>query len=142
MLQAAIYLLPLGVLQQAIAGFEAGLLGLESNGSMIYTTAGIFVISNNCTGLVSASVLAAVIFALKKPEIKKKAAMFLAGAIALLLLNFVRVYIVLMTAMQWGAQAADLAHTVSWFSTAGLVLVLWYAAVKKVAGIKDISGLM
>ncbi len=142
LLQAAIQLSPLQPLQEFIAGIEAAMLGLENVGNTINTINGLFVINASCTGLVSASVLAAVIFALKKPDLKMKAALFIAGAIALFLLNLARVYLVLLVAVNIGAEAAEIAHTVSWFSTAAFILVLWYIGVKRVAGIKNFGELM
>ena len=142
LLQAAIQLSPLQPLQEFIAGIEAGALGLESQGSNIYTSSGLFVITASCTGLVSASVLAAIIFALKKPRLKTKVALFVGGTIALFLLNLARVYLVLLVAIRFGAETAGIAHTVSWFSTAAFILALWYLGVKRIAGIKDFAGLM
>tara|TARA_Y100000310_G_scaffold280829_1_gene300833 strand:+ start:3596 stop:4006 length:411 start_codon:yes stop_codon:yes gene_type:complete len=135
-------LAPLSPLQNAIAGFEAGLLGLARDGNVIGIAGGLFVVSASCTGLVSASVLAAIIFSLKKPVLKKKLVIFATGAIALFLLNLVRVYIVLLVAINFGSAAADLAHTISWFSTAALILAAWYLGMKKLIGIKDFSELM
>ena len=141
-LQAAIQFSPLGPLENAIASIEAGWLGLENEGSLIHTSNGLFEINASCTGLVSASVLAAVIFALKKPKLKKKIAVFLAGGISLFVLNFVRVFVVLLVAQIWGSGAAEIVHTVSWISTAALVLTVWYFGMKKIAKVKDFSSLL
>ena len=141
-LQAVIQLAPLQPLQEAIAGVEAGVLGLESLGNRIETSSGAFIINASCTGLVSASVLAAVIFALRKPDLKTKLLMFVIGAIALFLLNLLRVYLVLLVGINYGAGEADLTHTVSWFSTAALILAAWYVAVRKIAKIENFSELM
>ena len=139
--QYLILIAPLAFLQEAIASFESSLLGLQSVGSQVYAN-GVFVISASCTGLVSASILAAVVFSLKKPELKKKVAVFVAGAIALLLLNLARVYFVLVVALNWGVEAAETAHTVSWFSTAALILIVWYFATKRIANAKNFADLI
>ena len=141
-LQAAIILAPLGWLQNFIASLEAGLLGLESAGNIIQAGGGTFTIAANCTGLVSASILAAVVFSLKKPECKKKLLVFAAGAVALMLLNIVRLYIVLLIASDSGMQWADTAHTVSWFTTAALVLAAWYFGTKKIANVTNFKELL
>ncbi len=141
-LQGLIMLAPLGGLQNFIALLGAGLLGLESGGNAIGAGGGTFIIAANCTGLVSASILAAVVFSLKKPEFKKKLLVFAAGAVALMLLNIVRLYIVLLVALGFGMQWADTAHIVSWFTTAALVLAAWYFGTKKIANVANFGELL
>ena len=141
-LQAAIIIAPLGWLQAGIASLEAGILGLKSAGNAIYAGGGTFLIAANCTGLVSASILAAVVFSLKRPELKKKLFVFAAGAIALLLLNLVRLYLVLFSALGFGIVWADAVHTISWFTTAALVLAAWYFGTKKLAGVENFKELL
>ena len=141
-LQFAVLAAPLSGLQEWIAGIEAGLLGLEVSGSSILIGTDIFIISASCTGVVSAAVLAAVIFALKKPGMKLKLAMFAFGAVALLLLNLLRVYAVLLVAVGWGTGAAELAHAVSWLGTAFLVLLVWYFATKKIMGTGNFAEML
>jgi exosortase/archaeosortase family protein len=142
LLQAAIQLAPLGPLQELIAKTEATALGLKSSGSSIVTPRGVFVINPSCTGLVSASVLAAIVFALRRPRLKTKGLLFAIGAVALFFLNLARVFLVLLLGVSAGAAAADLAHTISWFATAGLILLLWFIGTKKIAGIKSFGELM
>ena len=141
-LQAMILMAPLGWLQNFIASLEAGLLGLESTANAIQAGGGTFVIAANCTGLVSASILAAVVFSLKKPEFKKKLLVFAAGTVALMLLNIVRIYLVLLVATSFGTALADTAHTISWFTTAALVLVAWYFGTKKIAKVTNFKELL
>ncbi len=141
-LQWLVLAAPLGALQQLIAAVEAGWLGLNTAGNIVQAGNGFFEISASCTGLVSASVLAAVVFSLKKPAAKEKVVLFAVGAVVLFLLNFARVYLVLAIAIGYGVELAELAHTVSWFSTAVLVLILWYVGTKRLAKIDDFSELM
>jgi exosortase/archaeosortase family protein len=141
-LQAVILLAPLGWMQNFIALLEAGLLGLKSSANAIQAGGGTFIIAANCTGLVSASILAAVVFSLKKPEFKKKLLVFVTGSFALMLLNLVRLYLVLLVASSFGVGLADTAHTISWFTTAALVLVAWYFGTKKIAKVTNFKELL
>ena len=142
-LQAVIQFGPLLPLEEAIASLEAGWIGAENFGNIIDTGGnGLFEISASCTGLVSASVLAAVVFSLRKPKLKKKAMVFAVGAIALFVLNLARVYIVLVSAVQFGIGMSEIVHIVSWFSTAAFILAAWYFGTKRIAKVKDFSELL
>ncbi|MDD5163480.1 MAG: exosortase/archaeosortase family protein [Candidatus ainarchaeum sp.] len=141
-LQFLILVLPLAPLQEFIAGGEAGALGMESHGNTIFWDSQRFEIKNNCTGLVSGAILAAVIFSLKKPSFKKKFLIAITGGIGLFLLNLPRIWIVLAIAKSFGAGLAETLHEITWITTALLVLLIWYIATKKIAGIKNFSELI
>jgi len=113
-------------LEEWLAGTEAGLTGLQGKGNIIFLKEEKIEINPSCTGLISASILAAVIFSLRKPEIKKKIAIFLGGAAILFLLNIVRVYFVLLIGINYGAKTAEFAHEITWLSTAAFIVILWY----------------
>lgn len=130
------------LLQEPIASIEAGLLGLESEGSLIFSDGGNFEISPSCTGLVSSIILAAIIFSLKKPEIKKKIGIFLAGSISLLVLNIFRIYLVILGAELFGFWIAEPLHILTWFTTTAFILVLWYYLTMRITGIKNFSGFL
>jgi exosortase/archaeosortase family protein len=127
-------------LESLIASAEAALLGLRSTGNIIYMEGQPFAISANCTGLLSSSVFAAIVFSLRKPELKKKIAIALAGISALFALNFVRVYLVMAAGNILGMQWLNTAHLLSWFAMFGAVLGAWYFLTKKSAG--GISGML
>lgn len=130
-------------LQGFIAASQAALLGLRSAGDLVFLHGGeIFEVSPSCTGLVSGGILFAIVFSLKKPQLWKKAAIFAAGALLLLVLNYFRVIAVLWTGKTYGAGAADIVHVASWFSTTIFVLALWYYFTKKITGAKDFSDFM
>jgi len=141
-LHTLLYFAPIEGLLEWIAGFEAGLLGLVSAENIIFVGEHSFEISESCTGLVSGIILAGVVFALRKPGLKKKIELFVIGFAVLFAANLLRVYIVIAAAVLWGAHWADLLHTISWFSTAGLVLLLWYYLTKKFAGINNFFELL
>ena len=141
-LQAIIWIAPLGALNEWIAGFEAGLLGLKHEGSELFSFDAKYIISNSCTGLVSGSILAAIVFSLKKPEFKKKIAIFGIGAALLLVINLGRVYLVILSGIKYGFDAADILHTISWFVMSGLIIGVWFLLTKKWAKIKDFSELL
>jgi len=142
LLQTAVSALPLQPLNEWIAGVEANLTGLESHGNEIPHNSTNFVITNSCTGLVSGSILAAIVFALKKPKLKKKTELFAIGAISLFAVNLFRVYVVIQIGVTFGATTGDWAHTFSWFAMSAFIIALWFYLTKKRAGIKDFSELL
>ena len=141
-LQTIIYFAPITPLNAWIAGFEGSLTGLESEGIRISSENANFIITNSCTGLVSGSILAAIVFGLRKPELKLKAGIFLAGAAALFLVNLARIYFVVAAGLAVSAGFAETLHTVSWFVMSGAIIALWYCLTKRHAGIKDFSELL
>ena len=134
--------LPLGGIQEGIAGFEAPLLGLRAVHNTIPIQETVFVVNEHCTGVVSSLILLAIIFALRKPELKIKIGLWVAGSIVLFLANLVRVYLVLLAGVMWGGEIAELLHTISWFGVSVLILIVWYYATKKIAGIKQFDELL
>jgi len=129
-------------LQEFIAQTIALILNLESNGSIIFTQKGNFEIVSSCTGLVSGSVLASIVFSLKKPELNKKIELFLTGFVILLILNYFRVLLVVEAGAMFGTMIAEALHVISWFSTAIIVLFLWYKGTKKVTKVQDFEGFL
>lgn len=129
-------------LQQAIATKIGYLLGLETNGYFIYVNDGVFEINASCSGLVSASILGAVIFSLKKPALKEKIIVFLVGSLVLVSLNFFRVLLVVWVGYAYGLSVAEFVHVISWFATTFFVLACWYYFTKKITKVKDFSGFL
>ena len=142
-LHTVMYFLPqVSCLQDFIASFEAGLLGLPFEGDQIFIGRQAFAITASCTGLVASFILIAVIFALKQPELKEKIAIAVLGSAALLLINLLRVYLVLLAALSFGVQWAEALHFFSWFVMAGLVIGIWYYGVTKVYKKKSLAGFL
>lgn len=129
-------------LQNFLAGIEAGLLGLARNGNILFIGREAYAIVPSCTGLVSAIVLGAIVFSLKKPSMKEKTGIFSIGVIVLLLVNIVRVYIVLLVGKEFGVQAADTVHVATWFAMSGAIIWAWYFFTKKMTGIKNFDGFL
>ncbi len=141
-LQILIVLLPLGFLENGIALLEANALGLQAEGNTIFLDSNAFQIVPNCTGLAGISVLASIIFALRRPELKKKVLLLAFGALALFPLNLLRLYIVLLAAISFGPEMAEGLHVASWFAVSAAIILLWYWLTKKVARAKDFSSLL
>jgi exosortase/archaeosortase family protein len=141
-LQAAILISPIGPLKEGIALFEAGLLGLESEGNIITLNGSRAEIVANCTGLMSISVLAAIVFSLRKPAIKKKIGLFAVGAALLFPLNLLRIYLVLLAAMAFDLEAFEAIHTTTWFGTSAAILILWYYLTKRVTKAKEFGNMI
>jgi exosortase/archaeosortase family protein len=135
-----INLLDLSILTNAIASFSASFLGGAVSGSTVTINGAKFVVSNMCTGLVSASILAAVVFSLRKPELKKRVALFAAGTALLMLINIPRVILVL-AAAKMGFDA-EMVHMLTWFLMSAAILLIWYYGTKIWAGVSDFSELI
>ena len=142
LLQALILHANLSFVEQSLALLEAKILGLESFGNKVFVNGEIFSIDANCTGLLSAAIVAAIVFSLSKPGFEKKILIFLCCAVLLFLLNIPRLFLALWAAKEFGATAAETVHVVTWFSTAALILLFWYFLTKKIANVKDFSRLL
>lgn len=135
-----IELADLSFLTNALAKLTASALGLSANGSVVFVGGSTFVVTNACTGLMSAAILAAIIFSLKKPTLSKKVFFFITGLIMLMIVNVPRVMLVL-----WAAKAgfdAELVHVITWFIMSAVVLLLWYYGTKRLFGIKKFDDLV
>lgn len=141
-LELAIHIIPLKWLEVFIASTQAGMLRLESAGSLIFVEGGTFEITPSCTGLVSAGVLAALVFSLKKPGMREKIIVFASGTALLLIVNYFRVLAVVWSGTFFGAGFAEMLHMVSWFATSAAILGAWYFFTKKISGVKDFSGFL
>jgi exosortase/archaeosortase family protein len=91
---------------------------------------------------VAGFILIAIIFALKKPELKDNIAIAVLGSAALLLINLLRVYLVLLAAISFGVQWAEAMHFFSWFVMAALVIGIWYYSVTRVYKKKNLDGFL
>lgn len=128
--------------QKAIASFQAGLLGAESDGISVFVENTVFLIVSSCTGLVSAIILGSIIFSLKKPVLKQKIIIFLIGTILLLLANQVRLFIVLLSGKFFGLKVAEAVHVLSWFATTVAIIFAWYYFTKKLTKEKNFNGFL
>lgn len=133
-------ILSLSWLTEFIAWLSASIIGLDANGAVVYVKWSSFIVGNACTGLMSASILAATIFALRKPTLDKKVGLFLIGLAILLVINIPRVSLVLLSAA-YGFDA-NLVHELTWFLMSGVILLIWYFGTKKLFDVKDFSELI
>src|SRR3989338_5388197 len=124
-LQFFILSAPLAQLENFIASAEAGALGLQSSGNIVFFEDQSFQVGANCTGLLSGAILIAA-----------------AGALVLFLLNFPRVFFVLWAAKNFGAGLAETLHEITWMTTAVLVLIVWFFAIRKIAKTKNFAELI
>ena len=131
-LYALLFIIDFSAIENWLAGFEAKALGLQAFGNEVQINAEFFAITESCIGLFSGIVLAAIIFACRKPGIKIKALMALSGAIALFLINIARVYAVLAVGKAYGLQAAQLTHVASWLATTIFIIAVWYYLTKRI----------
>jgi exosortase/archaeosortase family protein len=129
-------------LENGLAALEGNWVGSAIKGNTVLLEQGVFEINAQCTGLVSGIILAAVVFSLKKPGWLQKTELWLLGAAVLFVLNLGRLFLVLVTAQQFGTGWAEIAHEVSWFSTAVFILAVWLLLSKKIAKVKNVSELV
>ena len=141
-LYVLVLLAPIGILENWIAGFEAGILGLETAGNAVFINGDVFVITESCTGLVSGIILFAIIFSLGKPNLRRKILLFISGLAILMLVNLARIYLVLSAGIEFGAEYAGILHTATWFLTAAVILGVWYYLTKKTVKVKKFSELL
>lgn len=133
---------PLKPLEQAITGFESGLLGLQAIGNTVQVGDYGFVINESCTGAVSSIILLALVFSLKKPGTKTRIAMVAIGTVALFTANLVRVYVVLWSAVAFSPEAAEIIHVVSWFGVSAMIIAVWYYLTKRSANVQSFKELL
>jgi exosortase/archaeosortase family protein len=139
-LEAIINALDLSPLNNFLTQTACGFFKLSCVENIVVLKEQIFLITNSCTGLVSASILAAVIFSLKKPSIGKKFILLLAGTIVLLLANIPRILLVIYSALN--GFDAELMHTITWFVMSAIILLIWYYGTKKITKIKEFGELL
>jgi len=140
--QSIIFFAPMNALTNFIAQIEANALGFEALNDSIIAADSVYVITNSCTGLVSWSILGAIIFSLKKPGFLKKALMTFLGGITLFILNLARVAMVIIAGATFNSNIAEIAHVISWFVMSGFVIGLWFILTKKATKIRDFSELL
>jgi len=141
-LQYVIYIAPMHFITEPIASLEAAFLGLKNMENTILFDSVRFVINNSCTGFVSASILGAIVFSLKKPDLKKKLYIFAVCALALFAINLARVYLVILFGIRFGVTLAEFAHIISWFLMSAAIIVCWYMVTKKIIGVKEFGELL
>jgi len=129
-------------LQEFIAKTQADFFGLKNVKNFIFISDGIFEIVPECTGIVSTSILASIIFSLKKPEMKKKLLIFGLGFMLLFIVNYLRVLSIVWVGIEFGMETAETLHIISWFVSSGIVLALWYYFTKRITGAKNFSGFL
>ncbi|MDO8625499.1 MAG: exosortase/archaeosortase family protein [Candidatus Diapherotrites archaeon] len=141
-LQFLLVAAPLGFLERFLAELVSSLLGLSTFRNAVFVGNDTFTIDNQCTGLASAIVLASVVFALRKPDLKRKIAMVVGGGVVLFLLNIPRLLLVLWSAKAFGIGVAQTVHVASWFLTTAFILGAWYVLATKASGVKSLDELL
>jgi len=143
---AALYFLLLSFpprpLQEWLARSVASLFGLSASGFRVSVSSGTFVVTESCTGLVSAIILASVVFSLRRPGMKKKLPLFFAGAAILFAVNFARLAMVVWAGIVFGVETAEALHTVSWLAMSGAIIGVWFLLTKRFAGISRFNELL
>jgi len=134
--------LPLRGIEDGITGIEANALNLQATGNTVLVGESNFLINAYCIGTVSSLILLAIIFSLKRPELKTKIGLWAIGTAILFTVNLGRVYTVLWSGVRFGAQTAEAVHIISWFVVSGIIIGLWYYLTKRIAKIEKFNELL
>lgn len=137
-----VWAVPTTLIQQWIALIQANAFNLPVNGNLMLIESQKILINPSCTGLISISIIAAIIFSLNKPEIKQKIQIFLAASAAMFVLNLLRIYFVLWVGINYGIRLISLVHEISWMTTAVFIVILWYFFTKKITKVKEFNELL
>ena len=133
---------PLGWLEEAMTAAEAQILGLQAKGNTVFIQDFAFIINEYCTGALSSVILLALVFSLKKPEIKTKIWMWAIGTIVLFAANIARVYAVLWSGLAISPAIAESVHVATWFLVSAVIIAVWYFLTKKIAKIENFRELL
>ena len=140
LLSQLVELIDLSFLTNFLAKVSASFLGLDFLANQIFIDGAVFIVTNSCTGLISASILGAIIFALKKPSMFNKFKLFLFGTLLLLVVNVFRIIFILYFA-KIGLDA-NLIHELTWYLMSGIIILIWYYCMEKVYEIKNFNLLV
>lgn len=141
-LHLLVWTVPTSFLQNWIAFLQAGFFNLPLTENTIFLNQKLILINPSCTGLISLSILAAIIFSLTKPELKKKIEIFVLAGIIMFFLNLLRIYFVLWAGMNFGEELIGVLHEISWMTTALFIIILWYYFTKKITKVKEFNELL
>lgn len=94
----------------------------------IIETNNVFIITNNCLGLLTITVLAGLIFSTRRPNFEKKVVLFLLGAVFLFLINIPRLLLVVISA-RLGVDP-EFIHVITWYIMSVIALLIWFYGVK------------
>ncbi len=137
-----VWSIPTSFLQNWIALIQSNAFGLQLNENLLLLGKQKILINPSCTGLISISILAAIIFSLTKPELKKKLQIFLFASAIMFILNLLRIYFVLWAGINFGTEYIGVLHEISWMTTAILIIGLWYYFTKKITQVTEFNELL
>ena len=118
-----------------VENFYTQILGqifqLETKGNILMTGNGTLNITKFCLGLFSVSLLGAAMFVAKPENTKSwtrttQVKLFAIGSATLLAANFLRLSIVVFSALKFGFGFADTLHVFSWFLMSAIAIGIWY----------------
>jgi len=139
-LQLLVLFLDFSLVNSFLAKTTAEFLDLSYAGAKVFVNGEVFEVTNSCIGLMSASILAAAIFSLNKPALKKRILLFFFGLLFLLLLNIPRLIIVLASALN--GMNAEFVHELTWFGMSAAVLLIWFFGLKRISTEKEFRELL
>lgn len=139
-LNVLIWFADLSQLNLFLAKESGQLVGAQVKETSLTFGAGNFVVTNSCTGLVSISILASIIFAFQRPKLKKRLALFIIGAGVLFLINIPRIALVVYSSSL--GLDAEAVHELTWFLMSAIILIVWFFGMRTIAKEKDFVQLI
>lgn len=119
----------MGLNTEWLQNYLAQILGqtfqIAQVGNRLQLPNGTLAITEFCLGLFSISLLAACFFSIGKIN-GRKLKIFVFGSLGLFAINFVRVFALAFSALEFGFEAAGLLHVFSWFLMSFLALGILY----------------
>ncbi|MGI6589277.1 MAG: hypothetical protein ACOX1V_01275 [Candidatus Iainarchaeum sp.] len=136
-LELIIITIDLSLLTNLIASIISDFLKISYSNNILFTDSTNFIVTNSCTGLVSAAILASITLPLKRVSLKKRIFITLGGGLLILIANIPRVGLVV--ASSFLGLNTNLVHELTWFLMSGLVVIIWYYGLKFIQKENDFS---
>lgn len=135
-----IEILPLSFYNNFLAQITASPLGLNYLQNKIFFENTTFIVTNLCSGLISITIFAGLIFGFKNPVLINKIIIFLLISLILLIVNIFRIFFILI--MSINGFDPEFIHEVTWYLMSLLILILWYFSIKKLTIYKKFNELL
>lgn len=127
---------PIGY-QQWIATQIGNLLHVPVDQTFLRVGGSFFEISAFCSGFTTFALFAGLVLGFSIPSIERKIGLLLSGGLFILVLNFIRIYLVVWIGEHYSIGAAETFHMITWFVLSALVMILWFILMKKETGARN-----
>lgn len=136
------FFLPTFFIQNWLAQFVGNFFGLVISENIIFTSMGLFVITKDCTGLLSFLLLVSIVFSTKKLNYIHRFVQLFVGFFLLFGINIIRIIFIVQLGLFFGMDVANIVHSLTWFLMAAIILFYWLFTTKKLTNVKNYSELI